>query len=398
MTQRPPTEIVVSYDAPPAIGGAHQWLYEVYRRWAAPVTLLARPAVGDADEIARVRAFDAAPHGAVRFERTLVPVPPLSLTGVAGWRAMASHLRSIRRVAAPGAPVRVHARCVVPDGLVGALHKQLYRSTTLVTYAHGEEVTVFRSSRLLSWLASYTYRASDLVIANCENTRRVVSELCPEARIAVVHPGVDPSQYACSQDDVRATRRGFGWPEGTFVLATVARMEARKNQAGVIRAVARLRSEGRPVAYVCAGGGPEKERLQALARELGVADLVRFPGVVSDREKALTFAACDVHVMASVDAEGTFEGFGMVFIEAAAAGVPSIAGATGGQREAVLEEITGLVVDGNDADGLAAAIRRLVDDPALRARMGQEGRRWAMEHDWSAVVEQTRRLLDDGAR
>lgn len=392
-----PVEVVISYDAPPAIGGAHLWLYEVYRRWATPVTLLTRPATGTADELARVRAFDAAPHGALHVERTLAVLPPLAIGSLSAWRAVASQIGAIRRVVGRRSPARLHARCVVSDGFVGALYKALHRSTTLVTYAHGEEVTVFRSSQLLSWLASYTYRASDLVIANCENTRDVVADLCPDARIAVVHPGVDPSVYVYPRAEIDAARRAFGWSDGTCVLATVARMEARKNQGAVIRAVARLREEGRAVAYICAGGGPEKARLQALARDLGVEDAVRFPGVVSDHEKSLIFAACDVHVMASVDAEGTFEGFGMVFIEAAAAGVPSIAGATGGQREAVLDARTGVIVDGEDLDALASAIRRLLDDPALRARMGDEGRRWAMEHDWAAVVEKTERFLD-GAR
>lgn len=390
-----PLDVVISHEAPPAIGGAHLWLYEVYRRWSAPVTLLTLPPSGDAEEIERMRAFDGQPHGALRFDRTLTPIPPLSLTSLAGWRALFSQVRSIRRAAGAGTAVRLHARCVVADGLVGALYKRLHPSTTLVTYAHGEEVTVFRSSRLLAWLATYTYRASDVVIANCDNTKRVVAGLCPDARITVIHPGVDAASYAQPAADVRHMRHSFGWPEGTFVLATVARMEARKNQAGVIRAVARLRADGYAVAYVCAGGGPEKGRLQQLAHELGVDDAVRFPGIVSDLEKALIFNACDVHVMPSIDAERTFEGFGMVFIEAAAAGAPSIAGASGGQREAVLDGVTGTIVNGEEPEQLAAAMRTLFDDAALRARMGEEGRRWAWQHDWPVVVRQTEALLAD---
>ncbi len=100
---------------------------------------------------------------------------------------------------------------------------------------------------------------------------------------------------------------------------------------------------------------------------------MRFTGAVSDAEKKLIFAACDIHAMPSVQLGEMIEGFGIVFLEAAAAGKPSICGNIGGQAEAVLDGRTGLVVDGADLDRVADALRSLVRDRALRQRLGRAG-------------------------
>jgi phosphatidylinositol alpha-1,6-mannosyltransferase len=89
------------------------------------------------------------------------------------------------------------------------------------------------------------------------------------------------------------------------------------------------------------------------------------------------------------------EGFGMVFLEAAAAGVPTVCGNTGGQPEAVLDMETGIVVDGRDPVGVASAVRQLATDPELRRRLGEHGRRWAAAHAWEHVVERTRQAIQD---
>jgi len=166
-------------------------------------------------------------------------------------------------------------------------------------------------------------------------------------------------------------------------------MEARKNQAGVLRAIAELRRSGVDVAYVCAGDGQERAALTQLAGELGIAERVRFPGPVSEAQKRLLFASVDIHAMPSVQIGEMIEGFGIVFLEAAAAGVPSICGDSGGQTEAVRNGETGLVVDGRDPANIAAALRTLAVDSELRRGMGRNSRRWAADFDWARVRART---------
>jgi phosphatidylinositol alpha-1,6-mannosyltransferase len=164
-------------------------------------------------------------------------------------------------------------------------------------------------------------------------------------------------------------------------------MEPRKNHATVIEAIHRLRRDGLSVAYICGGDGQENEKLVRLAEKLGISQLVHFPGALSEEEKILTFCASHIFAMPSIQVDEMIEGFGIVFLEAAAAGIPSIAGVSGGQCEAVLNGKTGYAVNGRKVDEVANAIRKLAGDPALRKNMGQEGIRWAAENDWERVAE-----------
>ena len=186
-----------------------------------------------------------------------------------------------------------------------------------------------------------------------------------------------------------AKRAAWGWPPGTVVLTTIARMEPRKNHASVLRAMSALRLQGYPLAYVIGSTGEELPKLEALVKELDLSGWVRFTGRLSDYERVLTFASADIHIMPSIQAGSMIEGFGIVFIEAAAAGIPSISGKVGGQQEAVIDAVTGYVVDGEAVEEVKRAMMRLSSDVGLRQRMGAEGRKWALRNDWEEVAKKT---------
>jgi len=389
---RPFEDVAISYDCLPKIGGAHMWLYEVYRRWPTPVSFFTSEYSDDAATAAGERAFDAASHGSLTIHRQARPIRQLSLLSPDCLASYRAHVRALRALS--GRPVRLHAVRAFPEGFAGLLYKWRHpRSTRLIVYAHGEEILISRLSRQLDWMTRRVYAAADLVIVNSESTRRLVLETAPRARIACIHPGVDVASFAPAPAAIAAWRESLGLRADTVVIGSVARMEARKNQAALIRAVATVRDEGSAVALVCGGDGPERERLTALARELRVEDRVRFAGSVSDQEKKLIFTGCDIHAMPSVQLGEMIEGFGIVFLEAAAAGKPSICGDIGGQSEAVLDGKTGLVVDGRDDARVTEAVRSLVRDRALRERLGSAGLAWARENDWSAVLTKTLRAV-----
>lgn len=377
-------DILASFDFLPAIGGAHTWMYEQYRRWPTPVHAIAANPALDPRQAELERAFDALDHGALTIHR-LAPVRHPDLLDPRYWVAC---LRQVRALSSLGPITRLHTLRAFPEGFAALLCKRtLARRAQLVTYAHGEEVLVARTSRQLTWMARSVYAASDLVIANSQGTRQLVAALYPPARITCISPGVDANAFAPSAEDVRRYRRTWGWPAGTIVVATVARMEPRKNHAMVLEAVASLRRSGMPIAYFCAGDGEERARLSEKAAALGIHEWVRFPGAISDTEKRLAFAACQVHAMPSIQVGPMVEGFGIVFIEAAAAGVPSVAGNTGGQAEAVKHGETGLIVDGTSLVDVCEALATLARDPERRARMGAMAREWASQHDWARIAD-----------
>jgi phosphatidyl-myo-inositol dimannoside synthase len=124
---------------------------------------------------------------------------------------------------------------------------------------------------------------------------------------------------------------------------------------------------------------------------MGVLERVVFAGQVPGRELAAYYAACDVFVMPNRQIGPDIEGFGMVFIEASAAGKPVIGGESGGTGDAILHGITGLRVDGTSVEAIAAAVTALLREPGLAKALGSQGRcRVATEFSWEVVVERTR--------
>jgi phosphatidylinositol alpha-1,6-mannosyltransferase len=379
---------VLSDDCPPSIGGAHLWLYEVYKRWPGPVCFMTREQAASRDPAQDQGAFDRLDHGALRIRRALAAVEQIDLLDWRYLRTLRQHVRAIHLDTGP-ASARVHALRAFPEGFAGLLAKVARPDRIrLITYAHGEETLVARSSMQLTWMAKLTYRASDLVIANSENTKRLVLDLCPTAHVERISPGVDVAAFRHSQPEIDRYRSETGLSD-CVLLGTIARMEPRKNHAAVIRSVALLCHEGLRLSYICAGDGPERPFLIELARSLGVSHLIRFPGIIPDRDKTLVYASLDVHVMPSIQVGEMIEGFGIAFLEAAAAGRPSVCGASGGQAEAVRDGKTGVVVDGRVLTEVAGAIRRLALDHVLRVQMGHAARRWAEEHDWQRVLQRT---------
>jgi phosphatidylinositol alpha-1,6-mannosyltransferase len=178
------------------------------------------------------------------------------------------------------------------------------------------------------------------------------------------------------------------------VLLSVGRLQSRKGHDLVIRSMARLRSVRPDIRYLIVGDGDERPRLERLVREEGLGDAVRFAGKVPDEQLPDYYSAADVFVHPNrIDDDGDVEGFGMVFLEAAAAGLPVVGGNSGGVPEAVDHLRTGLLVGGRDVDEFVAAVLRLCDAPVLRTEMGQAGRqRVADRFSWSTSVEALNRL------
>jgi phosphatidylinositol alpha-1,6-mannosyltransferase len=138
--------------------------------------------------------------------------------------------------------------------------------------------------------------------------------------------------------------------------------------------------------YVIVGDGPHQAQLEAQAAELGVTDIVHFVGPASEADQPGWYAAADVFVMPNRNDGVDFEGFGIVFLEAAAAGLPVIGGQSGGVPEAVAEGVTGRLVDGENLEELTSAMRSYARSPDERKAAGSRGRlRVVQEFTWEIV-------------
>jgi glycosyltransferase involved in cell wall biosynthesis len=182
----------------------------------------------------------------------------------------------------------------------------------------------------------------------------------PSEKISIIPNGVRPPDGFPAKADTRAR---LGLPADAFVVATAARLTVRKGVADLIRALGSDTSLAASQFLVIAGEGPERERLEALARR-HLPGRHRFLGRVSDMDAV--YAAADIFALPSYE-----ESFGLVYAEAALRGIPSIATTVGGVPETVLDSQTGLLTPPGNPVALARALRRLHDDPSLRLRLGQ---------------------------
>lgn len=285
----------------------------------------------------------------------------------------------------------VHAGRVLPEGLVAWFVARLIRRPLLI-YAHGEELTTWRQPmkmRAMLW----TYRHADLVVANSEFTRdQLVERGVPLGKVALVYPGVDVHRFrpGLPYGDLRA---GIGVLEGEALIVTVGRLSRRKGFDQVVRAMPILLQRGLAVHYAVIGIGEDLDYLRTLAAQLGVAERVHFIGQVSPADLPRWYNAADVVTMPNREIDGDTEGFGMVFVEAAACAKPTVAGLAGGTGAAVIDGLTGLRVDGESTEAVADALARVLEDPELGKELGESGHARALrEFSWQRVAEKTRQL------
>jgi glycosyltransferase involved in cell wall biosynthesis len=226
------------------------------------------------------------------------------------------------------------------------------------------------------------YRLSHAVLANSPGVAALVrDEGIAAARVAVVPNFVDAAAFdAPSPAERAAARDALGVPAGAVVVGVVANLTAIKDHAMLLRAMARL-APGFPHAHaVLVGGGPLRDSLDRLARELGVADRVHFAGARPNLPNL--HHIFDLSALTSVS-----EGFPNSIVEAMAAGRAVVATRVGGVADAVAEGETGLLVPSGDDDALAAALGTLLEDPARRAAMGARAReRAASRHSADVAI------------
>jgi phosphatidyl-myo-inositol dimannoside synthase len=162
-----------------------------------------------------------------------------------------------------------------------------------------------------------------------------------------------------------------------------------------LRAVAVLRDRGCPIRYLIVGTGSDEVSLRALSESLGIAPYVVFAGEIDDRALPAHYAACDIFVLPNRVTGGDLEGFGMVFLEAAAMERPTIGGNSGGVPEAIDAPHTGLLVSGTDDRELADVVERLATNADVRRAMGRAGRRRVVrEFTWDSAAERVQGVDD----
>jgi phosphatidyl-myo-inositol dimannoside synthase len=268
-------------------------------------------------------------------------------------------------------PDAVHFLAALPLGRLGSrLRKETGVPFTVVAHGTGEILLPSRVPLARQALRKVLVEA-DVVLPVSEFTREAVDRVTKgKARTALLPPSVDIERFSLEVSGARVREEiGFG---GAFVVLFLSRLVKRKGADILLRAVAAVKG----VHAIIAGDGPERSSLERLARELEITDRVIFTGLVPEESLPEYYAAADVFCMPCTNRYGGIdtEGFGVVYLEAQASGLPCVAGRCGGSAEAVEDGVTGIVIDDPTPTTVGAPLLDLGRDVVARAKLGGAGR------------------------
>jgi phosphatidylinositol alpha-1,6-mannosyltransferase len=346
--------LLVTNDFPPKVGGIQSYLWELWRRLPADsTTVLTTPHEGSA-------IFDAQQPFRIERDRARVLLPTKALA------------KRVDALATDVGADLVLLDPAVPLGIIGPWLEHPYG-----VVLHGAEVTVPGRLPILGRKLGGVLRGAQIVISAggypAAEARRCAGRDLPTV---IIPPGVDPHRFTpLGSDDRRLARIALGLDPDAPVILGLSRLVPRKGFDVLIDAGAILAKRYPGLQIVLAGSGRDRQRLERRALRRGSP--VTFLGRVDDDDLSPLLASSDVFAMLCRNRWGGLEqeGFGIVFLEAAAAGVASVAGRSGGSAEAVDDGVTGVVVEQpKDIQEVVNALDRLLGDAGLRSGMGRAGR------------------------
>ncbi|HUF60391.1 MAG TPA: glycosyltransferase family 4 protein [Actinomycetota bacterium] len=372
-----PRTLVVTNDFPPRVGGIQRTLGSICR--ALPATKLSVIAPSSEGS----ESFDVSVGYEVVRERSRFVWPTPSFADRVG-----------AEIARTGAEVVLFGDAF-PLALLGP--RLASRGTPSVVLVHGFDYWLSTVPVAHSVMKRMTSHASR--VAGCSEfiSRRVRTAVPRRVPVSVLHPGADVERFRpdLPTEDIRK-RHGLG---DRPLIVCVSRLVPRKGQDVLIGAMRAVQRRVPEAALLIVGSGPYEAKLRGLA-ERAPTRSVAFAGEVPEEDLPRYYAVGEVFAMPCRTrlAGLEVEGWGNVFIEAAACGRPVVVGDSGGSREALVHGETGLLVDGSEVEGVADALATLLEDPAYARRLGKNGRaRVEREHTWSRVAERLAGWLREAA-
>ncbi len=372
--------LIITQDFPPRIGGIENYTRQVSLRLAAS---------HDTTVVAPLVRGSAAVDAMLPFRVVRVPVPPNALP--LALRPVLNHLLKRGQFDAT-----LHSQWQTARFALQARERGHIGRVFIA--AHGRELLIRPDPALARVTRAYENRRrhslaeADLVFAVSRYTAEIACRQgARQERVVVVPNGVDPTHLASSTGSMLRDR--LGAKQGP-VLLTVCRLVPRKGVDLVLRSLPELLRSFPDLVYVVVGDGPERRRLQTLAAGLGVARSVRWEGRIAHAEIRHYFAACDLFVLAPRNLEPDVEGFGLVYLEAAAAGKPVVASDAGGIADAVVNGETGLLVPEGSGAHLSGAIINLLSNPEWGARLAAGGKTRVLNRmTWDVIAAQMRSAI-----
>lgn len=265
-----------------------------------------------------------------------------------------------------------------------------------VVHTHGKEFlndSCLLRSKIQTHLITKGLSSANSIVAVSEWTKeKALKEGAAEGKIAWIPPGVPKKFFNTENQNDNHIRSRLSIPSDAQILLTVSRLDPRKGHSLVLESIQHINHSH----YIICGTGSSKEEIIQKAAELEITDRVHLVGYVDEEQLIEYYDVCDIFVMSSkyLPQRGNVEGFGIVYLEANAMGKPVIGTKTGGIPSAINHGETGLLAEPT-IKSVKAAIQKVLNNPELCERLGENGRRWARKHTWDKISNQIDTVIEN---
>lgn len=345
---------------PPTHGGSGRWFYELYSRLPDVAVSVLTHTQHD--------HLDSFPHPLISSFMVSEEWGLKSITGLQFyWRQILKTYNECKSRQI----TQIHASRILHEGFVCAVVSR-WLNIPLIIFVHGEDVETSAISREHDMMARWAFKQASLVICNSYNSASILNKnrYALGKNIQICHPGADMQRFIPAQHD-HDFKRKMGW-ENKFVLLTVGRLQARKGQDMMIRALSEILKIKPNLHYVIVGDGEDKARLLSLVDEYSLHHHVQFLSGMDDKSLLACYQQCDLFILPNRTINNDIEGFGMVLVEAQACAKTVVAGHSGGTVETLRDGETGFIIDCDNADNLRDGLVPIIEREDLTS-IGQAG-------------------------
>ncbi|PIT86669.1 MAG: hypothetical protein COU33_01875 [Candidatus Magasanikbacteria bacterium CG10_big_fil_rev_8_21_14_0_10_43_6] len=374
--------LIISLEYPPTIGGIATYVDQLCTSFPKESVLLLAPPHKEQ------KTWDATrPYKVIRKN----PYFPVFL-----WPRWVRLYFQVRKIVKEYHIEMIHVHHVLPVGYVAWL-MQRWHDVPYIIFSHGTDIAAAAAKRWKRRMASMVSKKATHIFTNSENLRLRLVNRFPELSdlTTVLYPCPDTDYFMPPSKEVIQQLKSKYALEGKKVLLSVSRLDDGKGFPHLIRVLPNILQRFPSLVWFIVGDGPKKSEVVALIQKYNLQNIVRFVGKVPHAELKQYYHLADIFVLLTHPDNGKEEGLGLVFLEAATAGLPIVAGRSGGVEEAVLDKQTGLIVDiRQDPQSIVDSVVTLLEDPAYAATLGNAGQeRIRKEFQWDHQVQNIQEWL-----
>ena len=374
--------LIMTLEFPPQVGGIATYTHDLANALDPEKVVVLAP--GGADEFASVKQkaeWDAKQKYKIIRKKMLFPRFI--------WPRWIPLLFQAMRIVRKEKIKVIFVQHVLPVGYVGIMIKKIFRIPFLL-FSHGTDLLAGTNTAWKKKMVTKVSNAAERVIFNSNSLQDRFLRVLPqfEKKSFVLYPCPEPSFLESpSREKIDNLRRQYAL-EGKQVLLSVSRLDEGKGFLYMIRYMSKILESAPNLVWFIIGGGFKRDTIMDAIRKNNLQNIVRFIGEIPHEELPVYFYTSDVFVLLTHPDEGKEEGLGLVFLEASAAGLPIIAGRSGGVPEAVLDQETGLVVEATNKDQVVSSVLKFLQEKAYARQLGMSAKsRMIRDFNWPKQIK-----------